>query len=101
MSTTQTTYQGFPGPAMRAPVPGTGQRLKTAVPLLKSRDAEPSLWIIVSFFLGLASVAVVVVTGQFPWFILAPGIVVLLISYFRYAEARHARSLDKLKQPTY
>jgi hypothetical protein len=44
-----------------------------------------------AYFLGLASIAVVVVTGQFPWFTLAPGIVILMVAHFRRTEEKYRR----------
>jgi hypothetical protein len=43
------------------------------------------------YFLLLGSVAVVVVTEQFPWFTLAPITVLLLVAYFRYVDEKEAR----------
>ena len=51
----------------------------------------PSLLLIWAYFLGLASVGVVVIGGQFPWFTLAPGITLLLVAYFRYADVKYER----------
>lgn len=40
------------------------------------------------YFLGLASIAVVVIGGQFPWFTLTPTIILLSIAYFRHLEVK-------------
>ncbi len=52
----------------------------------KTNDGPPVL-IISAYFLALASIAVVAVGGQFPWFIVAPATVLSLIAYFRHVEA--------------
>ena len=44
-----------------------------------------------AYFLLLGSVAVVVITEQFPWFIVAPATILLTIGYFRHVEATEAR----------
>ena len=44
-----------------------------------------------AYFLLLGSVAVIVITEQFPWFIVAPATVLLTIGYFRHVEATEAR----------
>lgn len=45
----------------------------------------------VGYFLLLGSVAVIVITGQFPWFTVAPVTILLSVAYFRYVEAKEAR----------
>jgi len=49
------------------------------------------------YFLLLGSVAVVVVTEQFPWFALGPVTILLTVAYFRHLDAKEARrsSQDK------
>ena len=48
----------------------------------------PSLLIIFAYFLGLASIAVVAISGQFPWFTLGPAIVLLMVVHCRRIEAK-------------
>ena len=43
------------------------------------------------YFLVLGSVAVVVVTEQFPWFTLGPVTILLTVAYFRHLDAKDAR----------
>ena len=43
------------------------------------------------YLLLLGSLAVVVVTDQFPWFTLAPVTILLLAAYFRYVDEKEAR----------
>ena len=45
----------------------------------------------VGYFLLLGSLAVVVVTGEFPWFTVAPITILLSVAYFRHVEAKDAR----------
>jgi len=45
----------------------------------------------VGYFLLLGSLAVVVITGQFPWFAVAPVTILLSVAYFRHVEAKEAR----------
>lgn len=45
----------------------------------------------VGYFLLLGSLAVIVVTGQFPWFTVAPVTILLSVTYFRHVEAKEAR----------
>ena len=48
----------------------------------------PSILIIFAYFLGLASIAVVAISGQFPWFTLGPAIVLLMVLHCRRIEAK-------------
>jgi hypothetical protein len=48
----------------------------------------PPVLVIAAYFVGLASIAVVAVGGQFPWFTVAPATVLSLIAYFRHVEAK-------------
>ena len=50
--------------------------------------------IMLGYFLGLASIAVVLVAGQFPWFTAAPATVLLSIAYFRHLDAKYERELS-------
>lgn len=52
----------------------------------KANDGPPVL-VISAYFLALASIAVVAVGGQFPWFTVAPATVLSMIAYFRHVEA--------------
>lgn len=54
----------------------------------KTND-KPIAIIMLGYFLGLASVAVLVVGGQFPWFIIAPATILFLVVYFRHLEATY------------
>ncbi len=56
----------------------------------KVNDGPPVL-VMWAYFLGLASIAVVVIGGQFPWFTLAPAIVLLMVTHFRHVEAKYQR----------
>jgi len=51
------------------------------------------------YFLLLGSVAVVVVTEQFPWFTLAPITILLSLAYFRYEEEKEARRSSRDTAP--
>ena len=51
----------------------------------------PSGLLMCAYFLGLASIAVVVVAGHFPWFTLAPAIVLLMAAHVRRVEAKFQR----------
>jgi 1,4-dihydroxy-2-naphthoate octaprenyltransferase len=41
-----------------------------------------------AYFLGLASIVVVVIGGHFPWFILAPLAILLMAAHVRRVEAK-------------
>lgn len=57
----------------------------------------PSAFLMCAFFLGLASVAVVVVGGHFPWFILAPLLVLLMFVHVRRIEAKYQRKPESAR----
>jgi len=63
-------------------------------------DEGPSVILMCAFFLGLASIAVVVVTGHFPWFTLAPAIVLLMAAHIRRIEAKFERASSSQLQRT-
>jgi len=46
---------------------------------------------IFGYFMLLGSVAVVVITHQFPWFTVAPVTILSALAYFRHVEAKEAR----------
>lgn len=48
-----------------------------------------------AYFLFLGGVAVVVVTGQIPWFIVPPAVVWLSLAYFRYEDRKYARKAEQ------
>ena len=50
-----------------------------------------SILLMCAYFLGLASIAVVVVAGHFPWFTLAPAMVLLMAAHVRRVEAKFQR----------
>ena len=50
--------------------------------------------IMLGYFLGLASIAVVLVGGQFPWFTAAPATILLSIAYFRHLDAKYEQELS-------
>ncbi len=50
-----------------------------------------SVLLMCAYFLGLASIAVVVIGGHFPWFTLAPAIVLLMAAHLRRVEAKFQR----------
>lgn len=52
-------------------------------------NSGPTVLIMFAYFLGLASIAVVVVGGQFPWFTIAPCSILLMVAYFRHLEATY------------
>ena len=70
---------------------------KHAVPPLahekhgNGESAGPSVLLMWAYFLGLASIAVVVIGGHFPWFTLAPAIVLLMVTHFRRIDAKYQR----------
>lgn len=47
--------------------------------------------LICAFFLGLGSIAVAVVGGHFPWFVVAPLLVLLMFVHVRRIEAKFSR----------
>jgi hypothetical protein len=49
-----------------------------------------------AFFLVLAAIPVVVVSGHFPWFILAPLLVLLMFLHVRRVEAKFHRKPEGL-----
>jgi len=51
----------------------------------------PSVFLMCAYFLGLASIPVVVIGGQFPWFTLAPAMVLLMGVHVRRVEAKFRR----------
>ena len=51
----------------------------------------PSVFLMCAYFLGLASIAVLVVGGHFPWFTLAPAMVLLMVAHVRRVEAKYKR----------
>jgi hypothetical protein len=51
----------------------------------------PSVLLMCAYLLGLASIPVVVIGGQFPWFTLAPAIVLLMGVHVRRVEAKFRR----------
>ena len=51
----------------------------------------PSVLLICAFFLGLGSIAVAVVGGHFPWFVVAPLLVLLMFVHVRRIEAKFSR----------
>lgn len=51
----------------------------------------PSVFLMCAYFLGLASVAVFIVGGHFPWFTLAPAMVLLMFAHVRRIEAKFQR----------
>ncbi len=59
----------------------------------KVNDGPPVL-VMWAYFLGLASIAVVVIGGQFPWFTLAPAVVLLMVTHFRHVEAKYQRKFS-------
>jgi len=48
----------------------------------------PSALLMCAYFLGLASIGVVVIGGNFPWFTLAPLAVLLMAAHVRRVEAK-------------
>jgi hypothetical protein len=56
-----------------------------------SEARGPSALLICAYLLGLASIAVVVIGGQFPWFTLAPAMVLLMAAHVRHLEAKFRR----------
>ena len=52
--------------------------------------------LIAAYFLALASVAVIGIGGQFPWFTAAPATVLSLIAYFRHLDAKMERESSSL-----
>jgi len=51
----------------------------------------PSALVMCAYFLGLASISVVVIGGHFPWFTLAPMAVLLMAVHVRRLEAKFRR----------
>ena len=51
----------------------------------------PSVFLMCAYFLGLASVVVIVIGGHFPWFTLAPIAVLLMAAHVRRLEAKFKR----------
>ena len=62
-----------------------------ADPLRGEENSGPSVFTMWAYFLGLASIAMIVVGGHFPWFTLAPAIVLLMVGHFRRIEAKYRR----------
>jgi len=63
---------------------------------VRSTAEGPHVLCVGAYFLALASVAVIVVGGQFPWFIVAPVAVALLVAHCRHIE----KKLDRLEPPS-
>ena len=51
----------------------------------------PSAFVMCAYFLGLASIVVVVVGGHFPWFTLAPMAVLIMAAHVCRLEAKFKR----------
>lgn len=57
----------------------------------RAANEGPSPLLMCAYFLGLASIVVVVIGGQFPWFTLAPLAVLLMAVHVRRLEAKLQR----------
>jgi hypothetical protein len=68
----------------------SGQRSQSVNQWPKANNG-PTALIMFAYFLGLASIAVVIVGGQFPWFTVAPCTILLMVAYFRHLEATYQR----------
>jgi hypothetical protein len=79
-----------PGRAPPAPQPPSGA-LRWLAALGARSDAAAAVLGMFLYFLMLGSVAVVVVTGQFPWFTVAPAALLLAAAHVHRVEARWAR----------
>jgi hypothetical protein len=58
---------------------------------VRGANEDPSVFLMCAYFLGLASAAVFVVGGHFPWFTLAPAMVLLMFAHVRRIEAKFQR----------
>ena len=58
---------------------------------------SPAAYVLVMFgyFLLLGSIAVVVITKQFPWFTIAPITILLAVAYIRHVEKNELRRLSQ------
>ena len=59
------------------------------------RNDGPSFLWMAAYFLALGSVAVVALSGQFPWFTLAPLTVLLMFLHFRRVETKLRRQSSR------
>ena len=71
-------------------------RLDEDVNPRRTRNEGPSVFVMCAYFLGLASIVVVVIGGHFPWFTLAPMAVLLMVAHVRRLEAKF--KLDSASQ---
>lgn len=58
---------------------------------MRAANEGPSPLLMCAYFLGLASIVVMVIGGQFPWFTLAPLAVLLMAVHVRRLEAKFQR----------
>jgi hypothetical protein len=83
-----------PAAAARAcsasPPPATAALHRLQAFWTKSASFAPVLGMC-AYFLVLGSIVVVWVTGQVPWFTVAPATILLMVAHFRRVEARWAR----------
>ena len=80
----------------RPPTAGKGNLVASgprtsSQPIWAKLSPGASVLAMFGYFLLLGSVAVVVITGQFPWFTLAPVTILLSIAYFRHVDEKEAR----------
>lgn len=68
--------------------PKSGQQAENTIHKLRLHDRPLALFML-GYFLGLGSIAVMVIGGQFPWFTLAPLTILALVMYFRHLEATY------------
>ena len=54
---------------------------------LVDKEDGTSVMLVWGYFLILASISVVVISGQFPWFTLAPATGLLMAAHIRYSHA--------------
>lgn len=52
-------------------------------------NPHESVLVMTGYFLLLGSMAVVVMTQQFPWFMVAPSLIMLGCAYLRHADKKH------------
>jgi len=64
---------------------GAGNLMQVRVAKLNLNESV----LVMAVFLLLGSIAVVAITRQFPWFMLAPSVILLSFAYLRHAEKRH------------
>ena len=78
-------------PMARDTKPVAGQSVNGVQILWAKLSPAASVLGMFGYFLLLGSIAAVVITGQFPWFVVAPLTILLSVAYFDHVEKKEAR----------